>query len=170
MMRTGRDGYACTHAMREKAGSAAAPAARYRNCLRGSFIFEPPSQFTSFDHLVGEQLQRGGHLEAERPGGLQVDDKLEFGRPNDRQVGGLRVLENSTRVDTDVTPRIQSIGPIAHQQARFDHLTAETTRRYPIARRERRKLNASAVEEPIAGNEESIGSVAHEGGERRLNF
>ena len=85
-------------------------------------------------------------------------------------VGGLRVLENSTRVDADLMPRIQSIGPIAHQQARFDHLTAETARRYPIARRERRKLDVPAVEEPIAGNEEGIGPVAHEGGERRLNF
>jgi hypothetical protein len=33
--------------------------------------------------------------------------------------------------------------PVAHQQARFDHLTAETTRRYPIARRERRELDAA---------------------------
>src|SRR5262249_33821083 len=114
--------------------------------------------------------QRVGHLDAERPGGLQVDDKLESCRPNDRQVGGLRVLENSTRVDTDLTPRIQSIGPIAHQQARFDHLTAVTTRRYPIARRERRKLDTPAIQEPIAGNEKSIGRVAHERGERRLNF
>src|SRR5262249_38589927 len=99
-----------------------------------------------------------------------ADDELEFGRSDGGQVGGLRVLENSTRVDTDLTPRLQIIGPIAHQQARFDHLTAETTRRYPIARRERRKLDTPAVEEPIAGTEEGMGPVAHEGGERRLNF
>ena len=49
----------------ETAASAAAPAARCRNCLRrGSFIFEPP--FTSFDHLVGAGEERGRHLEAER--------------------------------------------------------------------------------------------------------
>src|SRR5262249_24618088 len=36
--------------MRETAGSAAAPATRCRNCRRGSFIFEPPSRFTSFGH------------------------------------------------------------------------------------------------------------------------
>src|SRR5262249_51580457 len=124
----------------------------------------------SFDHLVGEQLDRVGHLDSERPGRLQVDDELEFGGPDDRQVGGLRVFENSTRVDTDLTPRIQGIGPIAHQQARFDHLTAETTRRYPIARRKRRKLDTPAVEEPIAGNEEGIGAVARESGEGRLDF
>jgi hypothetical protein len=32
-----------------------------------------------FDHLVGEQLNRVGHLDAELPGRLQVDDELEFG-------------------------------------------------------------------------------------------
>jgi hypothetical protein len=41
---------------------------------------------------------------------------------------------------------------------------AETARRYTIARRERRKLDAPAVEEPIAGNEEGIGPVAHDVG------
>jgi hypothetical protein len=30
----------------------------------------------SFDHLVGEQLDRVGHLDAERPRRLQVDDEL----------------------------------------------------------------------------------------------
>jgi hypothetical protein len=34
----------------------------------------------SLDHLVGEQLDRVGDLNAERPGGLQVDDKFKFGR------------------------------------------------------------------------------------------
>src|SRR5437773_3751240 len=46
----------------------------------------------SFDHLVGEQLQRVGHLKAECPGRLQVDDELEFGRLHDGQVGGVRAL------------------------------------------------------------------------------
>src|SRR5436190_556397 len=37
-MRTGRAGYVCAPATPQKVGSAAAPAARCRNCLRGSFI------------------------------------------------------------------------------------------------------------------------------------
>jgi hypothetical protein len=45
----------------------------------GKFHFESP--FTSFDHLVGEQLQRVGHLDAERLCGFEIDDKLELGRP-----------------------------------------------------------------------------------------
>jgi hypothetical protein len=37
-MRTGRVGYACAHAIRDTVGSAAAPAARWRNWRRGSFM------------------------------------------------------------------------------------------------------------------------------------
>src|SRR5262245_36309481 len=101
IMRTGRDGKVCSHAIRDTAGSAAAPAARCRNCRRGSFIFEPPSQFTSLDHLVGEQLDRVRHLNAERPRRLHVDDELELAGLQNRQVGGLRALEDSTGVDAD---------------------------------------------------------------------
>src|ERR1700686_434514 len=39
--RTGRVGQDCDHAMRAAAGSAAAPAARYRNRRRGSFMMFP---------------------------------------------------------------------------------------------------------------------------------
>ena len=34
------------------------------------------SKSTSLDDLVGEQLDRVGHLDAEQPGRLQVDDEL----------------------------------------------------------------------------------------------
>ena len=53
------------------------------------------------DHLVGEQLDRVGHFKAECPGRLQVDDELKFGGLQDRQVGGLRALENLTSVNAD---------------------------------------------------------------------
>ena len=63
------------------------------------------------DHLVGEQLQRVGHFEAKRLGGLQVDDELDFGRLQDRHVGGLRAFEDLTDVDADLTLHVQNIGP-----------------------------------------------------------
>jgi hypothetical protein len=52
----------------------------------------------SFDHLVGELLEMQRHVEAECPGRLQVDDELEFGRLQDRQVSRLRALEDLTGV------------------------------------------------------------------------
>src|SRR5262249_8374764 len=64
--RTGREGYACARAVRETAGSAAAPAARCRNRRRGSFISIPPSLVCLFDHLVGNGDQHRRDFEAER--------------------------------------------------------------------------------------------------------
>ena len=46
-------------------------------------------RFSSIDQLVGEQLYRVGHLNADCPGCLQVDDELEFRRLQHRQIGGL---------------------------------------------------------------------------------
>ena len=48
----------------------------------------------SFDHLVGELLELQRNLEAERLGGLEVDDQFELGGLLDREVDGLGSLEN----------------------------------------------------------------------------
>ena len=48
----------------------------------------------SFDHLVGAEQHAPWDLEAERLGGLQVDDQLELGRLLERDVARLRALEN----------------------------------------------------------------------------
>ena len=52
-------------------------------------------------------MDRVGHLDAERSGGLQVEDELEFGRLQNRQISGLRSFENLTSVDADL-PVLQS--------------------------------------------------------------
>src|SRR5262252_11024740 len=49
-----------------------------------------------FDHLVGAREHRPGNGKTERLGALQVDDKLEFGRLLDRNVGRLRPAQNLT--------------------------------------------------------------------------
>src|SRR5262249_6739611 len=52
----------------------------------------------SFDHLVGGKKQPERHLDAERGGGLAVDDELELGRQLHRQVAGLGALEDAVDV------------------------------------------------------------------------
>src|SRR6516225_1325180 len=123
-----------------------------------------------FDHLIdtGEQLRR--HLDAERPGRLQVDDELEFGRLHDREVCGLHALEDSAGIVADLAKHPRTIGRVAHQPTNFDKLAKAIGRGNPVAVREGDKLDTSAVEEYVAGDERGVGSVAHEGGERRLDF
>jgi len=56
----------------------------------------------------------GGTFDSERPGCLQVDEKLEFGRLQHWQVGGLRALEDLTAHYAGLTKPTRNIGPVAH--------------------------------------------------------
>src|SRR5262249_22474438 len=79
-------------ATRDRAGSAAATVASCKNLRRGSSILNPPSRFTSFDHLVGAGEQRRRNFDAERLGGLEVDHQLVPGKCLHRQIGWLFAL------------------------------------------------------------------------------
>jgi ribosomal protein L27 len=65
--------------------------------------FEPPSRFTSFKHLVGAAGQRQRDSDAERLGGLQIQEEFNFGGLLNRQIGWLVALENSSGVSADQT-------------------------------------------------------------------
>ena len=50
------------------------------------------------DHLVGAAEQRQREGEAERLGGLEIDNELDFCKQLDRQVGGLLPVENAPAI------------------------------------------------------------------------
>ena len=60
----------------------------------GKFHFEPPSRFTSLNHLVGAQQERVRDRQAECPGGRQIDDEFESGRLFDRDVARFGSAQN----------------------------------------------------------------------------
>src|SRR5262245_25032652 len=72
-----------------------------------------------FDNLVGLGGKTWRHLNAERPGGLEVDDELKIARLHHRQVSGLLALENPSGVNTDLAIAISEIGAVAHQTTRL---------------------------------------------------
>jgi len=79
--------------------------------MMGAAVDDPKRRFAtvvyrtakgSFDHFVGnrEYVHRNG--EAERLGGLEVDDQLERGRLQDRKIGGLCAIKDLAGVGTRV--------------------------------------------------------------------
>ena len=99
----------------------------------------------------------GGTVEAEHPGGLEVDDQLELGRLHDRQVRRLRALKDAAGVDADLTIRIRNVGPVAHQPAGFGNSHATQMSRGSMVRRQMDKLDTLAGEEGVAADERASG-------------
>src|SRR5262249_9745545 len=99
----------------------------------GKFHFEPP--FTSFDHLVGAGEQRRRHLEAERLGGRQIDNEIEFGWLLDWDIGCLRSAKNLIDKVGGAPEQIGEVWSIGHQTPHFDVFAETVHRRYPRAQR-----------------------------------
>ena len=69
-------------------------------------------------------------------------NELEFGRLQDRQVGGLGALEDAAGINADLTKHVREVGSVAHQPAGLDKITLRISRRNLVARRQGGKLHA----------------------------
>ena len=122
------------------------------------------------DHLVGNGEQRWRHGEAQHPGGLVIDDKLELGRLQDRQVRRLLAFEDAAGIDADLTPPIRNAGAITNQPADFGKLTRPRGRGECVARRQVDQLGAPAIKKDVEGDEDGVGPLAHKSGEGRIDL
>jgi hypothetical protein len=93
------------------------------------FGFDPYRRFAtvkyriakgSLDHVIGAREQRRRHVEAERLGCLEIDDKFELGGKLDRQVAGRGTFEDFVDVDDSAPIGLSDIDPIARKPAGND--------------------------------------------------
>jgi len=64
-----------------------------------------------FDQFVGAAAQRQGHVDAQEIGRLHVDEQLDFGCLQHRQVSGLLHLENAPGIDASQPPMVDAVLP-----------------------------------------------------------
>jgi len=74
-----------------------------------------------FEHVVGDRDQPWRNLDAKRSRHLKVDRKLEFGRLQNRQIGGLGAFENFARIDADLTMNSDELTPPHDAPGRTEH-------------------------------------------------
>src|SRR5262245_27205152 len=127
--------------MRDTAGSAAALAAEN---FAGKFHFEPPSSFTSLDHLVGARFQRLRNDQVESLGCLHVDDKLEAGRLLNREIGWLCTSQDTIDVGCGLPEQVDIVDPVAQKAALRDVIPIRIDRWQPETLSERDDLGAMA--------------------------
>src|SRR5262249_4839583 len=90
----------------------------------------------SFNHVVGGHLHDQRHREAERLGGLEIDDQLELSRLQYGQVRRLLPFENPPHIDAGLTIGIGEACRVADQAAGRDIVTEVVDGRNGMARRQ----------------------------------
>src|SRR4051812_35293595 len=73
----------------------------------------------SFDHLVGTGKQRRRNIEAECPGGLEIDHKLELDWRLDGKLARFHALENAISIRRRTPVLVDEIRTIRDQATEF---------------------------------------------------
>src|SRR5262249_20519165 len=132
--------------------------------------FEPPSPFTSLDHLVGEREQPVRNLEAERLGGLEVDAQLDFRGLYHRQVGRLFTLEKATGVKSDLSVLLCQADSVTDEPSRDYELMKQVHGRNRMACRKFNEALDPIVKERITPDEQRPGSLLDQAREGGVDF
>src|SRR6266851_321057 len=84
-------------------------------CTGSFFCRGYPPYARLLDHLVGEVEHAWRYGEAERPGGLQVDDQRVFCRLLNREVGRTGAPEDAVEVGCRLRVQLDRVEPVGHQ-------------------------------------------------------
>ena len=103
----------------------------------------------SFDHLVGALLELQRHFEAERLGGLEINDELELGWRLDWEFARLRAIQDAIGVDRSAAIVVDPVVAIGDKAADLRELTEWVDGRNGVAGRQRRDLCAMIQDERV---------------------
>ena len=117
----------------------------------------------------GAGEQRWWNLEAERFGGFEIDDQLEFGRLHHRQVGRLVALENAAGIHAGLTISVGKAGSVAHQPADGSELAHIINCWQRMPRRQLNNSVAVAKQHGIGPYENAIDTLLGEACEGRVD-
>src|SRR5262245_17477061 len=121
----------------------------------GSFILNPPSSFTSFDHLVGALLENPRHIETECFGGLEVDRQLELDWCLDGKLARLVALEDAIDIGCRLPYLIERVTSVGQQAADLSEVTERIDGREAVASRQQGDLGAMAGREVIRHHDQT---------------
>src|SRR5215470_14194839 len=108
-------------------------------CDRTAFRQWRNYRLLSFDHLICSTQQRLRHGQAERPGGLEVDDQVELRRLFHGQVTGLGALEDLVDVARGAPEEVREVCSIGHETTGLDKGRQGEDRRQPVLERQIRE-------------------------------
>src|SRR5215472_13228899 len=108
---------------------------------------------------LGREIRR--HLDAERLGGLKVDDQLKSGRLHHRQVCRFLPLENSSGIDASLAIAVADVGAVTHQAARQRVFTPLVNGRNGVSRSQSNDFVALAIEERIGADQHRSSAQLH---------
>src|SRR5262245_21249656 len=112
---------------------------------------------TSFDHPIGADENRIRDRDTENLGGLQVERQLDPGWLLDRQVGGLRSIDDLLHVIGRATVEIEARRAIAEERPGIGEFRKGGERRQPVRKRRRDNTLSQVEDRGVVDYQQSIG-------------